>query len=208
MARQRKSAVKTTPFKLVEKPHPLGEKTPYLEVQWPELPNPPTPTLPLPTPFPPIPKPSCDRPCTAIVQMLPKTLLNPGSGFGQAPVKVDGYRFANLYVISDPVNSSNDRGFTLEVSFACFPFVYGEGVRGETNHMFNFDALGYASGYEAKIMRIKTSDQGVTNQLPRYGGRDLTHILRIPILGPYMRAIASNVGQIARNVEVVAYLMT
>jgi hypothetical protein len=52
-------------------------------------------------------------------------------------INIDGYRMINAYVISDPLSSTNQRGFTLELSFALNDFVYGVGVVGETSYFFN-----------------------------------------------------------------------
>jgi hypothetical protein len=45
-------------------------------------------------------------------------------------------------------------------------------------------------------------------QVPRIGGVDLTHILRVPVMGSYIRASAFNEDTTARSVEVTAYLTT
>jgi hypothetical protein len=44
--------------------------------------------------------------------------------------------------------------------------------------------------------------------LPWYGGTDLTHILRVPVMGPYVRASVFNEDDTTRKVEVKAYLST
>jgi hypothetical protein len=56
-------------------------------------------------------------------------------------INVDGYRIINAYVISDALNSTNQRGFTLELSFALNDFVYGGGVIGETSYFFQLRQL-------------------------------------------------------------------
>lgn len=210
MAAKKKTAKSLVP-QWVEKPHPLGLSFPYAEVKWPPtLPNP-TPTVPvLPGPTLPLPGSGCDKPCTKVLTLLPNVLVQPGHGRGSTPIKVDGYRVMNLYVISDPDNSSESRAFTLDVSFAPIgtPNEYGLALRGETSSVYNYDSLGNATGTEALHYKLQTSDRGANGMLPHAGGLDLAHILRVPVIGPYARVIALNRGTVAKNVEVVAYLTT
>ena len=123
-------------------------------------------------------------------------------------MNIDGFRIINAYVISDPLNSSTQRGFTLELSFAVNPFVYGVGVIGETSYFFNFDGYFDPGQPNHGTIRGETSDLATTGGLPWIGGTDLTHILRAPVMGPYVRASVFNEDNTARQVEVKAYLST
>jgi hypothetical protein len=49
-------------------------------------------------------------------------------------INVDGFRHINAYVVSDRLNSTSQRGFSLEISFSLNPFVHGVGVVGETRY--------------------------------------------------------------------------
>jgi len=155
---------------------------------------------------------TCDRPCTKIMTLLPKTSISGHAGVGYQMINVDGFRWINAYIISDPLSSSTIRGFTLEISFSVNPFVYGVGVRGESSFFFNFDTYYDPTTTEHKTIRCMTSDLvspgGGLIQVPRIGGVDLTHILRVPVMGSYIRASAFNEDTTARSVEVTAYLTT
>jgi hypothetical protein len=214
-------AAKKTKFTAAEpvwiaRPHPSGGKLDYKEVTWP-LPKPPThPTLPtfppptssVPTTLP-VTKPVQERPVTKVVTVLPQVSLPPSSGRGNAALNVDGYRMINLFVKSDPVLSTADRGISLDIAFAPTTVMTGTwtnlGCDGEC--LFNFDSLGTSAGYEAKYYRLTVSDRNV-NDTVKAGGRDLSYIVRVPVLGPFLRVIASNRGNTPRNVEVIAYLVS
>jgi hypothetical protein len=211
---KKKLAKSAASFTWVDRPHPTDAKMVYKEVLWPapkppSLPNFPPPASTFP-PTLPVAKPIQERPVTKVITILPKVLIDPTSGRGNAPINVDGFRMMNIYVISDPVNSTADRAFMLDVAFA--PYVtqgqYGLILHGATSNVFNFDSLSYSAGYEAKHYRLRTADRDINNQLPQAGGYDLAHCMRVPVLGPYVRVIASNLGNVARNVEVVAYLVS
>ena len=151
---------------------------------------------------------TCSKPCTKVVTLLPMTNVDGASGVGYQMINIDGFRWINAYIISDPLNSSTQRGFSLELSFSLNPFVLGVGVVGESSYFFNFDNY-YDPGTEShKTIRCETNDRASTGGLPWIGGVDLTHILRIPVMGPYVRATAFNEDRTARNVEVKAYLST
>lgn len=201
----------------VTRTHPAGENIDYKEVTWP-LPKPPAkptlPTLPPPTStFPPtLPelKPVQERPVTKVITILPKVALPPNAGRGNAALNIDGYRMVNLFVKADPVLSTGDRGFSVDIAFAPTTVTDASGwtnLSCDGEALFNFDSLGTATGYEAKYYRLTVSDRNV-NDTVKAGGRDLTYIVRIPVLGPFIRVIASNRGNTTRNVEVLAYLMT
>lgn len=151
---------------------------------------------------------ACDKACTNVISLLPKTNVAGHTGVGYQMINIDGYRTINAYVISDRLNSSNQRGFTLELSFSLNPFVYGVGVIGETSFFFNFDAYFEPGTLSHRTARCETSDLTTIGGLPRIGGVDLTHILRAPVMGPYVRASVFNEDGTARNVEVSAYLST
>jgi len=50
--------------------------------------------------------PTCDKACTKIISLLPRTNVPPHSGVGYQMINVDGYRMINAYVISDRLNST------------------------------------------------------------------------------------------------------
>ncbi len=200
----------------VSRPHPSGAKIDYKEVTWP-LPKPPTkptlPTFPPPTstvpPTLPVLKPVQERPVTKVVTVIPTVLLQPASGRGNSALNVDGYRMINLFVKSDPVLSAADRGISLDIAFAPATVTTGTwtDLSCDGECLFNFDSLGTAAGYEAKYYRLTVSDRNV-NDTVKAGGRDLSYIVRIPVLGPFLRVSATNRGSTARNVEVTAYLVS
>lgn len=150
----------------------------------------------------------CDRPCTKIVSLFPKRSVNGHSGTGYHMINVDGYRVINAYVISESLNSTTQRGFTLELSFSLNDFVYGAGVIGETSFFYNFDSYFNPGSSSQPTLRIETSDLTTTGGLPWIGGTDLTHILRVPVMGPYIRASVFNEDTVQRQVEVKAYMST
>ncbi|MEO8017690.1 MAG: hypothetical protein ABI769_07740 [Pseudomonadota bacterium] len=152
--------------------------------------------------------PTCDKACTAIKMLLSKRVVPAHGGVGSAPLNVDGYRKLSAYVISDPLSSNTMRGFSLRLSFSLYPFVQGTGVVGQADCFFNFDT-DCAPGVDAqKLNVLGTSDQKSSGGLPRYGGRDLAHILHTPVLGPYVSATAMNEDSVERSVEVQIYLST
>jgi hypothetical protein len=52
------------------------------------------------------------------IELFPSRQVEPKTGYGYYLINVDGYSYLNCYLISDALFSSNQRGFTLEVSFA------------------------------------------------------------------------------------------
>jgi len=157
---------------------------------------------------PPIFEKTCDKACTRVIGLLPKTNVAGHTGVGYQMINIDGYRTINAYVISDRLNSTTQRGFTLELSFSINPFVYGVGVIGETSFFFNFDGYFEPGTLSHRTARCETSDLTTVGGLPRIGGVDLTHILRSPVMGPYVRASVFNEDGTARSAEVSAYLST
>ena len=151
---------------------------------------------------------NCQKVCTKTITLFPKTNVQGGTGQGYFMINVEGYRYLNAYVISDPLNSTTQNGFSLEISFSLNDFVYGVGVIGETSHFFNFDNFYNPREREQRTIQSSTSDKSSTGGLPWIGGTDLTHILRIPVMGPYVRASVFNEDGRAREVEVKAYLTT
>ncbi len=151
---------------------------------------------------------TCERPCTRVKTLFPKQTVNVGSGKGYHMINIDGYRTINAYVISDALNSTSQRGFTLALSFSLNKFVYGVGVLGETSYFFNFDSYFDPGTNNHGTIHCGTNDLASTGGLPWIGGTDLTHILRAPVMGPYVRASVFNEDSIARKVEVKAYLST
>jgi len=152
--------------------------------------------------------PACTPACTKTITLLPKTNVAGHTGIGYQVINIDGYRTINAYVISDPLNSTTQRGFTLELSFALYPFVLGVGVVGETSFFFNCDTYFEPGTLNHRLAQSATSDLTTTGGLPWIGGIDLAHILRAPVLGPYVRASVFNQDATARNAQVQAYLST
>ncbi|HLW53497.1 MAG TPA: hypothetical protein VKW06_11695 [Candidatus Angelobacter sp.] len=157
-----------------------------------------------PFPFPP----PCVKACTQVMTLLPKTNIQGQSGVGYFMINIDGFRYINAYVISDALNSSLQRGFSLELSFSVNPFVLGVGVVGESSFFFNFDSYYDPSTYKHGTIYCQTNDLTSLGGLPQIGGVDLTHIQRVPVLGPYVRASVFNEDVRAQNAQVVAYLST
>ncbi|MNU50428.1 hypothetical protein D3C71_393930 [compost metagenome] len=153
-------------------------------------------------------KTDCQKTCTKVIDLLPSTLVEANTGVGYHMINVDGFRYLNAYVISDPLNSTSKRGFTLEISFSVNDFVYGVGVVGETSHFFNFDNYYNSSENDKKLVHIGTSDLTSLGGLTQIGGVDYTHLLRIPVMGPFIRASVFNKDNTDREVTVKAYLTT
>ena len=82
---------------------------------------------------------TCSKPCTKVITLLPKTNIAGHTGVGYYVINIDGFRSINAYVISDSLNSTSQRGFSLALSFALNPFVPNVGVVGESSWFFNFD---------------------------------------------------------------------
>jgi hypothetical protein len=150
----------------------------------------------------------CERPCTKVLTLFPKTTVSGHTGRGYYVMNIDGYRIINAYVISDALNSTLQRGFTLAISFSLNPFVEGTGVIGETSYFYNFENYFNPGTFSQRTLRCETNDLTTTGGLPWIGGTDLTHILRVPVMGPYVRASVFNEDSQARQVEVKAYLTT
>jgi len=151
---------------------------------------------------------TCSKACTKLVTLLPKVKIAPRTGLGFPMVNIDGFRTINAFVISDPITSSLQRGFTLELNFAPKPFVLGVGVVGETSFYFNAETYFDPGTLTHPIHRCETSDLTTTGGLPKIGGVDLTHILRTPVMGPFVRASAFNEDNVSHSVQVIAYLST
>jgi hypothetical protein len=151
---------------------------------------------------------ACDRPCTKKIELFPKREVEGHTGYGYFMVNVDGYRCLNCYLISDPLSSTNQRGFTLEISFALEPFQQGVGYYGETEVFFNAEGYYDPGNNEHALIRIRTSDLMSTGGLPWIGGQNLAHILRVPVMGPFVRASVFNKNSQKRSARVVAYATT
>ncbi|MFT5644903.1 MAG: hypothetical protein ACI83P_002467 [Janthinobacterium sp.] len=150
----------------------------------------------------------CCHPCTKVITLLPKTRVNGHAGVGYQMINIDGFRYLNAHVVSDALNSTAQRGFTLELSFSLNPFVPGVGVVGESDFFYSFDGGFLASAGAQRLGRCQTSDLTIGGGLPRIGGVDMSHILRVPVLGPYVRASIFNEDGAARSGEVRGYLTT
>ena len=66
---------------------------------------------------------NCQKVCSKKIELLPPTTVDAHSGLGYYMINVDGFRYLNAYIISDPLSSSTMRGFTLEISFSINDFV-------------------------------------------------------------------------------------
>ncbi len=150
----------------------------------------------------------CQKVCAKVIELLPLTTVDVNSGVGYHMINVDGYRHINAYVISERLNSTAQRGFTLQLSFSVNDFVLGVGVVGETSHFFNFDSYYNQTDYDKKLIHTGTSDLTSLGGLTQIGGVDYTHLLRIPVMGPYIRASVFNKDAQKRTVSVKAYLTT
>jgi hypothetical protein len=151
---------------------------------------------------------ACVPACTRTITLLPKSRVDGQTGIGYQMINVNGYRVINAYVISDPLSSTTQRGFSLELSFSLNPFVLGVGVVGETSFFFDFESYFESGTLSHRLARAATSDLTTIGGLPWIGGVDLTHILRLPVMGSFVRASVFNEDTTARNVEVSAYLST
>ncbi|HEX4966234.1 MAG TPA: hypothetical protein VF173_35830 [Thermoanaerobaculia bacterium] len=113
---------------------------------------------------PPILAPGCVKACTNLLTLIPQTLVNARSGIGSLKFNVDGYRTINAYVISDPLFSGTQRGFTLELVFSIVP---GLGSQ-ETSAFFNFGSYFDPSKDIQGLLRCATSDSLTTGGLSLY----------------------------------------
>jgi hypothetical protein len=151
---------------------------------------------------------TCSKACTKVVSLLPRLTIPGKTGFGFPMVNVDGFRWINAYVICDPILSSANRGFSLELSFALDPFVPGVGTRSETSFHFNLDNWFDPENFNHRTVRSATSDLTSLGGLPKLGGVDLAHVLRVPVIGPFVRGSAFNEDTVTRTAEIRAYLST
>jgi len=150
----------------------------------------------------------CQKVCSKTIDLLPQTTLDPATGKGWHMVNVDGFRYLNVYVIADSINSSARRGCDFKLSFSVNDFVYGTGVVGETSYFFNFeDYYNTAENYK-RLVNIGSTYTTTGGGLTQIGGVDYTYLVRIPVMGPYVRATAMNRDSIKRTVSIKAYLTT
>jgi hypothetical protein len=150
----------------------------------------------------------CDRPFTKLTTLLSKRLIQGRTGIGGAMTNVDGFRWLNSCILSDPLNCTTQRGFSLEISFAPHPFVLGTGVVGEARFHFNLENCFDPATAGHALIGMGTSDRTSLGGLPHIGGVDLTHLLRVPVMGPFVRASAFNEDTVARHATIEAYLTT
>ena len=151
---------------------------------------------------------TCNKACTSVTTLISKRVVPPHSGIGTPPVNIDGYRKLSAYLISDSLNSTTMRGFSLRLSFSLYPFAAGVGVVGAADCFFNFDTECESGVEQQRLNVLGTSDLKSNNGLPRLGGRDLAHILHTPVMGPYVSAMIMNEDSVARSAEVLLYLST
>ena len=159
---------------------------------------------------PPLSPKGCQMVCSKTITLLPKFNIQGGHGVGYYQVNVDGYRYINAYIISTALDSPSERGFSLELEFSLDPAVPGVGIVGLTSYFFNFDNYYDTTvDLEKKIINCATSDlQASGFHNPTGFGLDLAHILRVPVMGPYVYASAFNNDSNSHDVEVRAYLTT
>lgn len=150
----------------------------------------------------------CQKVCSNVIELIPEITIDPNTGRGSSMRNIDGFRYINVYVIGERLNSTLQKGFTLQHSFSVNPFVLGVGVVGETRHFFNFDNYYNKDQYEKGLVNIANSYESSLGGLTHIGGVDYTHLLRIPVVGPYVRASVMNKDSVKRKVKVVAYLTT
>lgn len=157
-------------------------------------------------PFP-LPAP-CQKACTASITLVPQINIGPHSGIGFAPVNVDGFRWLNAYVTSDSLHSTAQRGFSLELFFSLNPFVPAVGVRSQAWTFFNMESFYDGAAGHHQSQYTSMSDLTLGGGPPYFGGVDLTQVLRVPVIGPFVSAIAFNEDSVAHNAQVVAYVST
>lgn len=153
---------------------------------------------------PPLSPKGCQMVCSKAITMLPKTNLEGGHGVGYYFVNVDGYRYINAYIISTQLERADESGFSLEIDFSLDPV----GVVGGTSYFFNFDNYYETADFEKKTIHCSTSYLDSSGILRIGDGYDFTHIMRVPVMGPYARAVAINNGITNSDVEVKAYITT
>ncbi len=119
---------------------------------------------------------------TKVVSLLSPTLLQPKHGAGQTMTDVRGYRMANVYLLCEPICTSGERGCSMQVEFALDATTTG--VPAGTSAFLNLDGYGDPADQEHRLIHCNSSDLCVDGYLPWYGGVNLCHILRVPIMGP------------------------
>lgn len=90
------------------------------------------------------------------------------------------------------MTSSSQRGFSLDLSFSPYDFVLGVGVVGESSYCFNYDTYFNPIFPRQATLPIGIGDATIAGRPSQIGGVDLTYILRIPVLGPFVRATVLN----------------
>ncbi|MEN9550025.1 MAG: hypothetical protein RIR12_2616 [Bacteroidota bacterium] len=149
----------------------------------------------------------CQKVCSRIIELLPETTVEPNTGRGSSMINIDGFRYINVYVIGERVTHSDQKGFSLRLSFSVNPFVLEVGVVGETHRFFNFDTYYNKDEYEKKLNHISNSYE-TSPGYTHLGGVDNTYMVRVPVMGAYVRVGAINNDSMARKVKVAAYLTT
>lgn len=149
----------------------------------------------------------CCKACSKIIELLPEMTINPNAGRGSFMINIDGYRYINVYVIGERLISSLQKGFSLRLSFSVNPFVPGVGVVGETNRVFNFDNYYNKDEYEKKLIHLANTYETSVGVI-HLGGVDNTYAVRLPVMGPYVRAGAINNDDTPKKVKIIAYLTT
>lgn len=83
----------------------------------------------------------------------------------------------------------------------------GVGVVGEARFQFNLENY-FDPTSDHRLISMGTSDLTGFGGLPHIGGKDPTHVLRVPVMDPFVRAGAFNEDTVARHAAVEAYLTT
>lgn len=151
--------------------------------------------------------PKCQKVCSKVIELLPETTIEPNTGRGSFMINIDGFRYINVYIIGERLTHSDQKGFSLRLSFSVNPFVPEVGVVGETNRFFNFDNYYNNSEYEKKLIHLSNTYE-TSPGYTHIGGVDNTYMVRVPVMGSYVRAAALNNDSAARKVKVMAYLNT
>jgi hypothetical protein len=146
---------------------------------------------------------------SAAIELFPSIQVEADTAYGYWIINVDGYRYLNCYLISDALLSSGQRGFSLQISFALEPTSIGYPAYGKTNYYFNMEEYYDTTSLEHKLITIETSDLlSATGDLPYIGRTNLVHMLRTPMMGPYVRARVLNRDIQPHFARVVAYATT
>lgn len=151
--------------------------------------------------------PKCQKVYSKVIELLPETTIKPNTGRCSFMVNIDVFRYSKVYLIGERLTSSTQKGFSFRLSFSVNPFVLGVGMVGETNRFFNFDTYYNKDEYVKKLTQISITYE-TSPGYSLHGGVDNRYMVRMPVMGSYVRAAALNNDSAARRVKVMAYLTT